>query len=154
MLGAELVMKRIDRFEDLVAWQKARGLTQTVYRLTRERTFAKDVSLSGQIQRAAVSIMANIAEGFERNRSGEFHQFLSVAKGSCAEVRSHLYAAHDIGYLDKDRFTEVLLQAEEVARIIGGLRTSVANQKRQLGARARDSSPSPTQHSAQSTQHL
>ena len=95
--------------------------------------------------------MANIAEGFERNRSGEFHQFLSVSKGSCAEVRSHLYAAHDAGYLDKDCFTEVLIQAEEVGRIIGGLRASVAAQKRQ--PRDSNGSPSSTLHSALSTQH-
>ena len=144
-------MKRVERFEDLVARQKARVLAQTVYKMTRERTFAKDIGLSSQVQRAAVSIMANIAEGFERNRPGEFHQFLSIAKGSCAEVRSHLYAAHDAGYLAQDRFTELLTQAEEVGRIIGGLRVSVAGQKKQL----RDSSvaPSSTQHSAQSTQH-
>ena len=144
-------MKRIERFEDLIAWQKARVLAQAVYKMTREHMFAKDIGLSGQVQRAAVSIMANIAEGFERNRSGEFHQFLSVAKGSCAEVRSHLYAAHDAGYLDNDHFAELLVQAEEVGRIIGGLRVSVAGQKRQL----RDSinSPSSTQHSALSTQH-
>ena len=151
VLSAESAMKRIERFEDLVAWQKARMLTQTVYTMTRERTFAKDFGLSSQVQRAAVSIMANIAEGFERNRSGEFHQFLSVAKGSCAEVRSHLYAAHDAGYLDKDRFTEVLAQAEEVGRIIGGLRVSVAGQKKQPSAR--DGSLSSTQHSALRIQH-
>ena len=144
-------MKKVERFEDLIAWQKARVLAQTVYTMTRERTFAKDIGLSGQVQRAAISIMANIAEGFERNRSGEFHQFLSVAKGSCAEVRSHLYAAHDAGYLDKGRFTQLLVQAEEVGRIIGGLRVSVAGQKRQL--RNSNSSPSSTQHSAHSTQH-
>jgi four helix bundle protein len=142
-------MKKIERFEDLVAWQKARVLAQTVYEMTRERTFAKDIGLSGQVQRAAISIMANIAEGFERNRSAEFHQFLS--EGSCAEVRSHLYAAHDAGYLDKDRFSEVLVQAEEVGRIIGGLRASVAGQKKQ--STNRDGSFSPTQHSAPSTQH-
>ncbi|MGH7219311.1 MAG: four helix bundle protein, partial [Nitrospiraceae bacterium] len=139
-------MKRIERFEDLVAWQKARVLAQTVYKMTREHMFAKDIGLSSQVQRAAVSIMANIAEGFERNRSGEFHQFLSVAKGSCAEVRSHLYAAYDAGYLDKDCFTEVLVQSEEVGRIIGGLRVSVAGQKRQL--RDCNNSPSSTQLSA------
>jgi four helix bundle protein len=144
-------MKRVERFEDLVAWQKARVLAQTVYKMTRERTFAKDIGLSNQVQRAAVSIMANIAEGFERNRPGEFHQFLSVAKGSCPEVRSHLYAAHDAGYLEQDRFAELLVQAEEVGRIIGGLRVSVAGQKRQL--RDSNGSPSSTQHSAQSTQH-
>jgi four helix bundle protein len=144
-------MKRVERFEDLVAWQKARVLAQTVYKMTRECTFAKDIGLSSQVQRAAVSIMANIAEGFERNRPGEFHQFLSVAKGSCAEVRSHLYAARDAGYLEQDRFAELLVQAEEVGRIIGGLRVSVAGQKRQL--RDSNGSPSSTQHSAQSTQH-
>ena len=144
-------MKSVERFEDLVAWQKARMLAQTVYKITREHMFAKDIGLSSQVQRAAVSIMANIAEGFERNRSGEFHQFLSVAKGSCAEVRSHLYAAHDAGYLDKDRFTELLGQAEEVGRIIGGLRVSVAGQKKQPSSR--DGSLSSTQHSAHSTQH-
>jgi four helix bundle protein len=144
-------MKRVERFEDLVAWQKARVLAQTVYKMTRERTFAKDIGLSSQIQRAAVSIMANIAEGFERNRPGEFHQFLSVAKGSCAEVRSHFYAAHDAGYLEQDRFSQVLGQAEEVGRIIGGLRVSVAGQKKQL--RDSNGTSSSTQHSAQSTQH-
>jgi four helix bundle protein len=117
--------------------------------MTRERAFAKDTGLSGQIQRAAISIMANIAEGFERNRTAEFHQFLSVAKGSCAEVRSHLYAAYDAGYLDKNRFTEVLTQAEEVGRIIGGLRASVAVQKKS----SLSATISLTQHSAPSTQH-
>ena len=143
-------MKRIERFEDLVAWQKARALTQNIYMVTRERAFAKDTGLVGQVQRAAVSIMANIAEGFERNRAAEFHQFLSVAKGSCAEVRSHLYAAHDAGYLDKHRFDEVLALAEEVARIIGGLRASVEGQRGQPSARTNTSS---TQHSVHSTQH-
>ncbi|MCE9535275.1 MAG: four helix bundle protein [Nitrospirae bacterium] len=145
------MVKKVERFEDLIAWQRARLLTQTVYTMTRERTFAKDIGLSSQVQRAAVSIMANIAEGFERNRPGEFHQFLSVAKGSCAEVRSHLYAALDAGYLEQDRFAELLAQAEEVGRIIGGLRVSVAGQKRQL--RDSNDSASSTQHSAQSTQH-
>jgi four helix bundle protein len=142
-------MKRIERFEDLVAWQKARALTQSIYKITRERAFAKDIGIVSQVRRASVSIMANIAEGFERNRSGEFHQFLSVAKGSCAEVRSHLYAAYDVGYLDKTRFPEALLQAEEVGRIIGGLRASVAGQKNQ----APMVTTSSTQHSAPSTQH-
>jgi four helix bundle protein len=143
-------MKKIERFEDLIAWRKARALTQNIYRVTRERAFAKDAGLVGQVQRAAVSIMANIAEGFERNRATEFHQFLSVAKGSCAEVRSHLYAAHDAGYLDKHCFDETLALAEEVARIIGGLRASVDGQRGQPSSRA---SASPTQHSAHSTQH-
>ena len=144
-------MKRIEQFEDLVAWQKARILVQAIYRVTKAREFARDVGLSNQVRRAAVSIMANIAEGFERNRSGEFHQFLSVAKGSCAEVRSHLYAAHDAECIDQRRFAELLAQAEEVGRIIGGLRAAVAGQKKQL-VRVSGSLGS-TQHSAHSTQH-
>ncbi len=95
--------------------------------------------------------MANIAEGFERNPTAEFHQFLSVAKGSCAEVRFHLYAAQDAGYLEKDRFIEVLAQAEEVARIIGGRRASVAGQRKPSPLRTKV--PSSTQHTAPNTQH-
>jgi four helix bundle protein len=116
---------KIERFEDLIAWQKARALTSSIYKVTRKGAFAKDFGLSGQIQRAAISIMSNIAEGFERGRLREFHQFLSTAKASCAEVRSQLYASYDIGYLEKKEFDQIIAQAEEVARIIGGLRSSV-----------------------------
>jgi len=122
-------MGRIERFEDLIAWQKARELTQAIYEVTRQGAFAKDFGLSGQIQRAAVSIMSNIAEGFERGGRGEFHQFLSTAKASCAEVRSQLYVALDVGYLDKTSFDQLMQLAEEVARIVGGLRYSVQKQK-------------------------
>ena len=122
-------MGKIDRFEDLIAWQKARELTKAIYQITRQGVLAKDFGLSGQIQRAAVSVMSNIAEGFERNRRAEFHQFLSTAKASCAEVRSHLYVAFDIGYIDKVTFERILQLAEEVGRIIGGLRVSVQKQR-------------------------
>src|SRR5439155_19858768 len=121
--------RSIERFEDLIAWQKARGFTREIYQITQQGAFAKDFGLSGQIQRAAVSIMANIAEGFERGGRGEFHQFLSTAKGSCAEVRTHLYIAFDIDYLDESKFHQLLAQAEEVGRIIGGLRAAVAKQR-------------------------
>jgi four helix bundle protein len=126
----ERTMSKVERFEDLIAWQKARGLTKAIYEKTREGDFGKDFGLSGQIQRAAVSIMSNIAEGFERGRRGEFHQFLSTAKASCAEVRSQLYVAFDIGYLDQSKFNGLLTQAEEVGRIIGGLRASVEKQRK------------------------
>ncbi len=121
--------RSIERFEDLIAWQKARELTREIYHLTRQGSFAKDFGLSGQIQRAAVSIMSNVAEGFERGSRGEFHQFLSVAKASCAEVRSQLYVAFDVGHLDRPRFDDLLARAEELARIIGGLRASVEKQR-------------------------
>jgi four helix bundle protein len=122
-------MAKIERFEDLIAWQKARKLTREVYAATRLGGFAKDYGLSNQIQRAAASIMSNIAEGFERGGRPEFHQFLSTAKASCAEVRSQLYVALDTGYLTQDRFEQLLAQAQEVARIIGGLRATVARQR-------------------------
>ena len=122
-------MPKIERFEDLIAWQKARALTKEIYQSTRQGAFAKDFGLAGQIQRASVSIMANIAEGFERGSRGEFHQFLSTAKGSCAEVRSHLYVAFDVGYLDEFRFKQLQAKAQEVGRILGGLRASVSRQR-------------------------
>ena|SRR3989338_8220894 len=124
-------MGKIERFEDLIAWQKARDLTRSIYQITRNGGFSKDFGLSDQIQRAAVSIISNISEGFERAGRREFHQFLSTAKASCAEVRSQLYVAFDVGYLDKSLFEKLLAQAEEVGRIVGGLRASVARQRDQ-----------------------
>jgi four helix bundle protein len=118
-------MAGVGRFEDLIAWQKARELTKAIYIVTREVDFARDRGLSGQMQRAAVSIMSNLAEGFERGGRKEFHHFLCVAKASCAEIRSQLYVALDIGYLDQSMFDHLVRQAEEVARIIGGLRASI-----------------------------
>jgi len=120
--------KTIERFEDLIAWQKSRLLTQEIYQVTRIGEFSKDFGLRDQIQRAAVSIMSNIAEGFERGGRAEFHQFLAVAKASCAEVRSQLYVALDVGYLDKESFDRLIEKGEEVGRIIGGLRASVGRQ--------------------------
>jgi four helix bundle protein len=122
-------MAAVTKFEDLVAWQKARALTRDIYRLTNSGDFSRDFGLKDQIRRAAVSIMSNIAEGFERKRPAEFHQMLSIAKASCAEVRSQLYVALDTGYLREDEFHSAVKLAEEVARIIGGLRASVELQR-------------------------
>ena len=120
-----LNMNKIEHFEDLVAWQKARELTKKIYNLTSDGQFAKDFGLRDQIRRAAVSVMSNISEGFERGSMNEFHQFLVIAKASCAEVRSQLYVALDAGYIDQTIFQELNQQAIEVSRIIGGLRSSV-----------------------------
>ena len=122
-------MSKVERFEDLIAWQKARVLTREVYKASRVGAFGKDFGLSGQIQRASVSVMSNIAEGFERGTRGEFHQFLSTAKASCAEVRSQLYVALDIDYIENQTFNKLRSLAEEVGRILGGLRASVARQR-------------------------
>lgn len=118
----------VRKFEDLVAWQKARLLTKGIYLLTASEEFSRDYGLKGQIQRAAVSVMSNIAEGFERSGLPEFHQFLVIAKGSCAEVRSQLYIALDIGYISEVEFDQTSLLAEEVGKIIGGLRSSIKRQ--------------------------
>lgn len=119
-------MTKVNRFEDLIAWQKARELCRRVYETTRTGPLARDFGLRGQIQRAAVSVMSNIAEGFDRHRLTEFHQFLSIAKASCAEVRSILYVLVDTGYIEEDQFTELRDMAEEVTRIVRALRASVA----------------------------
>jgi four helix bundle protein len=121
--------KRIERFEDFVAWQKARELTAAIYKATSEGNFARDYGLKDQIRRAAVSIMSNIAEGFERGRSSEFHQFLSIAKASCAELRSQLYVALDAGYLAEEDFSRLMAMAIEVGQIVGGLRKSVEQRR-------------------------
>ena len=91
----------IQNFEDLEIWKEARRLTQTIYQLTRDSRFAKDFGLRDQIRRAAISIMSNISEGFERGGNQEFIQFHYVAKGSCGEVRSQLYVALDQEYVDE-----------------------------------------------------
>ena len=120
----------VEKFQDLVAWQKARVLTAEIYQLTTQGPFARDFGLRDQIQRAAVSVMSNIAEGFERGSRAEFHQFLVIAKGSCAELRSQLYTALDVSYIDNETFERVSLLAEEVSRILGGLRSSIARQRK------------------------
>ncbi|TKB74007.1 MAG: four helix bundle protein [Nitrospira sp.] len=117
------------RFEDLIAWQKARELTKKVYEVTGKGHFAKDFGLRDQVRRSSVSIMANIAEGFERARQSEFHQFLSIAKSSCAERRSHLYVAHDAKYVDDGTFNELMSLAKEVSLVLGGLRSAVQRRR-------------------------
>jgi|ERR1043166_1156385 four helix bundle protein len=113
-------MNKIERFEDIIAWQKARILTREVYAATKNGAFARDFGLKGQIQRASVSSMANIAEGFERGGDKEFIQFLSNAKGSSGEVKSHLYVALDQEYVSSSAFDSLYGKADEVSRRIGG----------------------------------
>jgi len=119
----------MEKFEDIVAWQKARELTAEISRCSQQERLRKDFALRDQMVRAAVSIMANLAEGFERGRLSEFHQFLSVSKASCAELRSHLYVALDADYLTSEEFEVLRLKAEEVGRILGGLRQSVERKR-------------------------
>jgi len=112
---------KINRFEELDCWQEARKLVNMVYTVTRDHEFKKDLRLSGQIQAASTSIMANIAEGFIRRSNREFTQFLFIATSSAAEVQSHLYIALDQGYIDQKQFDAIYDQANKTAMIISGL---------------------------------
>jgi four helix bundle protein len=124
------MVRRVERFEDLIAWEKAMDLAVLAYELTALPRFKRDFALSDQVHRAAISVPANIAEGFEHGTRSEFHRFLTIAKASCGELRTHLYLAERVGYLDKKTARDARAAAEEVSRIISGLRTSVAKQKR------------------------
>jgi four helix bundle protein len=112
---------KIKKFEDLESWKKARLLTNRVYEATTVGNFTRDFGLKDQIRRASISILSNIAEGFERGGDKEFLQFLAVAKGSCGEVRAQLYIALDQGYLSQDLFERLLNNADEIGRMISGL---------------------------------
>lgn len=114
-------MSTFQRFTDIEAWQKARELTFEIYRVSNTGSFSKDLGLRRQIRAASVSVMSNIAEGFERNGTAEFVQFLAIAKGSVAEVASQLYVASDQGYVTKDEFERLVALAEETSRKIGAL---------------------------------
>lgn len=128
---------KVARFEDLIAWQKARELTREIYRVTDVAGFAKDFGLRDQIRRASVSVMSNLAEGFDRASRAEFHKFLVVAKASCAEVRSQLYVAFDVGYVPKDVFDKLISMTDELSRVIGGLRAAVQKQREQSGSESK-----------------
>lgn len=107
----------IEKFEDVIAWQKSKQLSILVYKIFRAN---RDFSFKDQIQRAAISIPNNIAEGFERKSNKELRQFLYIAKGSCGEVRSMLLVALELEYLTKDQFAELHTMATEVSRILAG----------------------------------
>lgn len=119
-------MATIERFEDIKAWQAARELVSEVYRVSGRGKFEKDFGLRDQIQRASVSVMANIAEGFERGSDKEFHRFLYIAKGSAGEVRSHLFVALDLGYISDEEFSDLRAKSEEVAKSLSGFITYLA----------------------------
>jgi len=114
-------MAKIERFEDIIAWQKARILCKIIKSYTKKIEFSKDFKLSGQILDSSGSIMDNIAEGFERGGNREFVQFLFIAKGSCGEVKSQLYRAIDSEYIDLNEFKDAYEQADEIGKILEGL---------------------------------
>jgi len=114
-------MAKIERFEDIEAWQRARDLTGSIYRCTRDGPIGRDFGLRDQLRRSAVSVMANIAEGFGRKTNKDFASFLYTAKGSAMETVSHLYVALDQEYLDKDRFGSLKEGYEQVQKMLVSL---------------------------------
>ncbi len=108
---------KIEKFEDIMAWQKGRELSLLIYSLLKN---SHDFRFRDQMQSAAVSIMNNIAEGFERKGNKEFSRFLYIAKGSCAEVRSMCYLAKDLGVFSEKQFADIHARTAEISRLIGG----------------------------------
>jgi len=113
-------MATIKRFEDLEVWKKARELDTIIFSLTKKGEFARDFELIKQVRRSSGSIMDNIAEGFERGGKGEFIQFLSISKGSAAELRSQNYRARDREYLTSEEFSSIHDRCEEIGKMLQG----------------------------------
>jgi len=114
-------MAKITKFEDIESWKRARRFTNEIYKITGAGKFARDFGLRDQIRRAAVSVLSNIAEGFERGGDNEFLQFLSMAKASCGEARAQLYIALDQNYISATDFNALSNSANEVSQLIAGL---------------------------------
>jgi len=138
-------------FEDLDIWKEARRLTKEIYRLTSGPKFSKDFSLRGQVQSAAVSVMSNIAEGFERGGNQEFGQFLYIAKGSCGEVRSQLYVAVDQGYVSAKESEELMNSLKRLSSMIGSL-INYLKRSGMKGAKYNSSNRSTTSNGSISTE--
>lgn len=109
---------KIEKFEDIIAWQKSKELTLECYGLFRDN---RDYSFKDQICRASISIMNNIAEGFERRGDKEFKKFLFISKGSCAEVRSMLYVALELKYINHAEFDKLYNKSLEISKMLSGL---------------------------------
>ena len=115
--------KKIEKFEDILAWQEARTLVKLIYVEFRS---CRDFGFKDQIQRAVISIMNNIAEGYERKGNKEFAKFLYISKGSCAEVRSMVYVALDLNYIDENKSQELQDKADKISRMLSNLIRALA----------------------------
>ena len=120
---------KINRFEDLEIWQEARELCKTLFKVTSKEPFSKDYKFRNQIMSSSGSVMDNIAEGYERDGTKEFIQFLSIAKGSCGETRSQSYRAHDFGYIEKEQLELLLEKTILLGRSISGFMNYLKNSK-------------------------
>lgn len=135
-------MSKINSFEDLQVWQKAREFAKHINEISRKDPFSKDYSLKDQINRSSGSVMDNIAEGFERGSKKEFIQFLFIAKGSCGETRSQLYRALDKNHIETKEFDslkdEALIISKQLSGFISYLNSSEIKGQKYL------SEPEPT----------
>jgi four helix bundle protein len=118
-------MARISRFEELLVWQKAKSLAVDLYRVTRSGPISRDFALRDQMRSAAISVMSNIAEGFERFSRAEFRHFLSISRGSAAELRSQLYLAYELEYLTEHDIDHLRSVSVEVTRMLTSLWGSI-----------------------------
>ena len=130
-------MGKFKSFEEIVAWQKAYEVTLEVYRVTSDGSFSKDFGLKDQIRRASVSMMANIAEGHGRRTNSEFANFLNLARGSAAEVQSHLYVGVGLNYLDREKFDELYSSLDQISKMT----LSLARYLRDSDRKLRNSAP-------------
>jgi len=130
-------MATITKFEDLIAWQEARTLVKMVYKLTSDGSFSKDFGMRDQIQRASVSAMTNIAEGFDCESTAEFARFLGFARRSAVEVQSLLYAALDVEHIKQDVFKSHYEQAKKSKALIGGLKQAILKNPRRANSTTR-----------------
>ena len=114
-------MAKLNSFEEIIAWQKARELNAEIYKITIENAlFSKDYGLRDQMRRASISVSSNIAEGFERETTKEFIRFLYIAKASAGEFRSQLYLALDLGYLSNEEFNSLSLKINDISKLLSG----------------------------------
>lgn len=121
---------KITKFEDLEIWKLSLEITKKIYNISSRKEFSKDFGLQNQMRRAIVSVSSNIVEGFEKNNNNEFIRFLSIAKGSVGEVRSQLYVALTIGYLNQEEFDKIHRNLEELGKQIGGFIVYLENKRK------------------------
>ncbi|MDF1537099.1 MAG: four helix bundle protein [bacterium] len=117
--------KKIKSFEDLIVWQKAGQLAVSIHQLIRTGEMTRDLNFRDQIGRASISVMSNVAEGFERFNPKEFRSFLSIARGSVAEVRSLLHLARNLSYIPEEKADELIKLSGEISRMLAGLKQAV-----------------------------
>lgn len=135
---------KITRFEDIEAWQLARDLCHFVYKITKREKFSKDFSMKDQICRASVSIMSNIAEGFDSGTNVEFARFLSYSQRSCSELQSELYVALDQAYINQEEFNEIYSLADKIKAKIGAFIKYLKNQRSIKRQTQKNQKPSTT----------